>query len=142
MLHVQHQAQVQQTGLLLGELGVVAHGVEEIFGHGQLRLGPVEVEGLPVEIVPLGGEGVGHNHREAGDEAQSLEHLYGQGVVVRVRVVGIQGQHRPGQLVHHVVAGGGEDHVLGEVGGQLAVIGQDVPELLQLLGRWQAAEHE
>ena len=142
MLHVEHQAQVQQVGLLGGELVIVAHGVEEVFRHGQLGLGPVEVQRPPVEVVLLGGKGVGHDHREPGDQPQGLEHLDGQGVVVRVWVVGVQGQHRAGQLVHHVVAGCGEDHVLGEVGGQLPVIGQDAAELLQLLPGGQAAEHQ
>ena len=142
MLHVQHQTQVQQMGLLGGELIVVPHGVQEILRHRQAGLGPVQVEGLLVVIVPLGGEGVGHDDWEAGNELQRLEHLHRQGVVVRVGIVGVQRQHRPGQLVHHVVAGRLEDHVLGEVGGQLPEEGQDLAELLQRRRRGQGAEQQ
>ena len=44
-------------------------------------------------------------------------------------VIRIEGQDGPGQLVHDVRAGGLEDHVLGEAGGQVAVAGQQLAEL-------------
>ena len=59
VLGVEHQAQIQQPGLLVGVPVVVAHGVEEVLRHAQPLLGPVEVEGLVVVVVPLGREGVG-----------------------------------------------------------------------------------
>ena len=55
-----------------GQLFYRGIDVEELIrgftAHRQPRLGPVEVEGLPVKIVLLGGEGVGGDHREPGDE--------------------------------------------------------------------------
>ena len=118
VLGVEHQAQIQQPGLLVGVPVVVAHGVEEVLRHAQPLLGPVEVEGLVVVVVPLGREGVGHDHRYAGNELHRLPELVGQGHVIGPPVIGIEGQHRAGQLIHHIGAGGLEDHVLGEHGRQ------------------------
>ena len=136
------QAQVQQAGLLLGVLIVPADGVEEILGQGQVVLRPVEVQTLVVEVVALHGEGVGHDGGAAGDELHGLTHLVFNAVVVRIAVIGVQGQHRAGQLVHHIMAGGGQNHVLGEPVGQSAVLRQDAGEALQLPPGGQRAQQQ
>ena len=74
--------------------------------------------------MPLGREGVGHDHRYAGNELHRLPELVGQGHVIGPPVIGIEGQHRAGQLIHHIGAGGLEDHVLGEHGRQGPVGGE------------------
>ena len=92
--------------------------------------------------MPLGGEGVRRDQREAGDEADGLPQDVFERGIVRALVVGIQGQHAAGQLVHDVAAGGLEDHVLGEGGGHLPGLGHDVIEALQLRAGRELAEQE
>ena len=142
VLGVEHQAQIQQPGLLVGVPVVVAHGVEEVLRHAQPLLGPVEVEGLVVVVVPLGREGVGHDHRYAGNELHRLPELVGQGHVIGPPVIGIEGQHRAGQLIHHIGAGGLEDHVLGEHGRQGPVGGEQSLEGGELGPGGQGAEEK
>ena len=68
MLRVEDHAQIQQPGLIRGKALVVAHGVEKVLGQGEPLLAPVEIEGVIVKIVPLGGIRVGHNHGTAGHQ--------------------------------------------------------------------------
>jgi hypothetical protein len=142
VLGVQHQAQVQQLGLLVGVLVVVPDRVEEVLRHAQALLRPVEVKRFVVVVVPLHREGVGHDDGHPGDELHGLAQLIGQGHVVRVVVIGIQSQHRAGQFVHHVGAGGLEDHILGKHPGQRAVVGQKLLKGGQLPAGGQGAHQQ
>ena len=66
-----------------------------------------------------------------------------QGDVVRVVIVGVEGQDAAGQLVHDVPAGVLHDHVLGESGGQLPGPVHDLVEAVQLpLGGEEAHEQQ
>ena len=102
----------------------------------------MEVEGLVVVVVALHGEGVGHDDGHPGDELDGLPQLVGQGHIVGVVVIGVQSQHRAGQLVHHVGTGGLDDHVLGEHMGQGVVVAEHLLEGGQLLPGGQGAEQE
>jgi hypothetical protein len=129
-------------GFLRGILVVVPDGVEEVLRHTQAGLWPVEVEGFLVVIVPLDREGVGHNHRHPRNELHRLTQLVGQGHIVGGAVVGVEGQHRAGQLIHHVGAGGLENHVLGEHAGEGVAAGQELAEGVQLLPAGQGPHQE
>ena len=139
---VEHQTQVQQPGLLLGKLVVVADGVEEILRHAQALLRPVEVEGLLIVIVPLHRKGVGDDGGAPGHQSQGLEQLVLQGGVLRPGIIGVQGQDRTAQLIHHVGARGLEDHILGEAGRERAILRQDLVEGGQLVPGGQGAEQQ
>jgi hypothetical protein len=139
---MEHQAQVQQPGLQLGEVVVRPDGVKEILRNRQLRAWAVEIQTFVVKIVALYGKRVGHNGGHPGDELEGMEQLVLQGGVFRVVVVGIKGQDAPGQLVHNVLAGGLEDHVLGEVVGQGAVLGQNAAKSPQFLPLGQLPEQQ
>ena len=142
VLGVEHQAEIQQLGLAVGEFVVLAHGVEEVLGQRHSVLRPVEVEGVAVEIAPLGGVGVGHDHRGAGDEGDGLTQLVLQSHNLGLVIVRIEGQHTAGDLVHHVAGRGLQDHVLSEHGGQGAHLAQQFGELAQLLAVGQAAHEQ
>ena len=142
VLGVEDHAQVQELGLVVVKFGVLPQGVEEVLGHAHVRPGPVEVEAVLVEVVALGRVGVGHNGGRPGHHAEGFEQLVLQAPVLRLAVVGVEGQDAAGQLVHDVLVGGAEDHILGEVAGQLAPPGHEDLEVLQLGGRGQLAEEE
>ena len=142
VLRVEDHAKVQKLGLVVVEFRVLAQGVEEVLGHAQIRPGPVEVKAVLVEIMPLGGVGVGHDGGRPGHHAEGFEELVFQTSVLRLAVVGVEGQDAAGQLVHDVLVGGAEDHVLGEITGQLAPPGHEDLEILQLGERGQLAEEE
>ena len=62
-----HQTQIQKPCFLLGEALIVANGVEEVLCQRQTGLGPVQVEAVVIEVVPLDRVGMRHNHGETGD---------------------------------------------------------------------------
>ncbi len=64
------------------------------------------------------------------------------GSVIRDIVIGIEGQHRTGQLVHHVLGGCLEYHVLKEAGGQLPVLIKHLAEVCQLLSVGELSRKE
>ena len=142
MLGVEDHAQVQHLGLLLGEAVVVADGVEEVLGEGEPLLGPVEVEGVVVEVVALGGVGVGHDHGAPGHQLEGLAELVLQGVVLGGVVIAVEGQDAPAQPVHDVPARRLEDHVLGEVHRQGTELGENGVEVGELLPGGQGAEEQ
>ncbi len=106
VLCVEHHAQIQQAGFLCGVFVIVPDGVEEVLRRAQTRLGPVQIERAVVKIAVLGGVGVGNDGGAAGDELHSLVQLGGQGQVVGIVVVRIEGQYAAGQLIHNILTGG------------------------------------
>ena len=142
MLGVKHQAQVQDVGLQVGVLAVRPQQGEDVLRGGQVRPGGVDVQAVAVFVVVVGLVGVHRDQREDGDQVDALAHHVGQGDVVRLVVVAGHGEHAPGQGVHHVAAGGFQDHVPHEVGGQAAVERQLLVESFQLVGGGQLAEHQ
>ncbi len=127
------RGQVQELGLIPGVLVVVADRVEEIFRQAQGFVGPVDVEAFVVIVVPLHGEGVGHDDGNHRDEPQRLLKLAFHIAGLRGVVIGVEGQDGTAQLVHHVPGGAAEDHIFREVVGQGPVGGHDLVKLLQLL---------
>ena len=67
MLCVEHHAQIQELGFLVGELPVRAQGVEDGFRRGVARLVGVEKHTLLVEVAALDLIGVGHDRGHPGD---------------------------------------------------------------------------
>ena len=106
------------------------------------RLVGVEEHALLVKVPALDLVGVGHDGGHPGDEGDALAHVVLQRLVVRVVVVGVEGQHRPGQLVHNVLTGGLDDHVLGEVLGQLPVVVEELAHPVELPPVGELAEDQ
>ena len=142
VLGVQHQGQVQGLGLQARVFAVGAHQVQQVLGGVQVLARVVDEQALPVEVVPLGHVAVGGHRGHAGDQLDGLAQHVAQAHVVRVGVVGVHDQDAAGQLVHHVVAGRLEDHVLGEAVGQRPAFAHQGGELLQLPGGGQVAEQQ
>ena len=64
---------------------------------------------------------VNGDQRHFGDQTQSLAEDVRNGNVIRLFVVGLQGQHTALQSIHHVFAGGLHDNVADKSVRQLAV---------------------
>ena len=92
--------------------------------------------------MPLGGESVRRDEREARNEADGLPQNVIQRSVVRAVIIGIEGENTAGQLVHDVAAGSLENHILGKPGWHAARAGHDVVEALLLCLRGQGAEQQ
>ncbi len=135
VLGVDHHADVQQLGFLVGEDAVGADGVQNGLRRGLGRVDGVEVHAFFVEMPALDLIGVRHDGGQAGNELDGLAHVVFQRRVVRVVIVGIQGQNRARELVHHVPRRRLDDHVLRKIFGQLAVAVQHLAEPVQLAAR-------
>ena len=105
VLGMQGEHQVQKVRLFRGKLIVPAQHVQEVLRQRHVLLRHVQVERLSIVIVLLGGVGVGHNDRKARRQFHRLAHDVFNGRVVRVGVIGIEREHRAGELVHDVFAG-------------------------------------
>ena len=124
-------------GLLLGVALIGVQHQQEILRRRQIFPGIVDVQAFAVNIVALGGVGVGHNGGETGDQLDGLyEHVLQTGVV-GILVIGVQRQHAAGQLVHHIGAGILEDNILGKSLGQGPGAGEHGGKLpnLRLVGQ-------
>ena len=100
------------------------------------------MQGIPLKIVALHRVGVGHDGGEAAHQLDGLQQHILDGRVVRIVVIGVQGQHAAGQLVHDVPAGVPHDHVLGKAVGQLPGPVHDLVEAGQLRLGGQIAEQK
>jgi len=129
---VEHQHHVQDVGFLVGVALVRAHHAQEVLRQGQLRLRIVDIQRVAQQVVPHDGIGVGHDKRHPRHDLHRLAQHVGGGSVVGAGVVGIQGQHAPGQLVHEIVGRSLEDNVLGEADGQISGLGQQSLEAVKL----------
>ena len=137
-----HQHHVQQMGFLLGVLLVGADHPQKVFRRGQIVHREVDVQGIPLKIVPLHRVGVGHDRGEAAHQLDGLQQHILHGGIVRVVVIGIQRQHTAGQLVHDVPAGVPHDHILGKAVRQLPGAVHDLVEAGQLRLGGQIAEQQ
>ena len=142
VLRVEHQAEIQQPRLLLGISRVGPQRVQDGLRRGQTGDIGVEIHAFPVVMAALDLVGIGHDGGQAGDKLNRLPQHVFHGQIVGQVVIGIQGQHRAGQLVHDVGGGCLDDHVLREVFGQFPVGGEDFGELRELLRTGQAAKQQ
>ena len=101
---MENQHQVEQMRLLRSIALVRARHAQQIFRNRQLRQRIVEIERVPLKIVPLCHQRVRRNQRETRDQLDGLpQNIFGRRIV-RVVVKGIEGQDAPRQLVHNVAA--------------------------------------
>ena len=124
VLCVEHHAQVQKPGLFMSELPVRAQRVQNGLRCGMPRLVRMEKHTLLIKVPPLHLVGIGHDGGHPGNQGNALPHIVLQRLVIRVVIVRVQRQHRAGQLVHNVLGGRLDDHVFGEIFGQLPVFKQ------------------
>ena len=102
----------------------------------------MNVEGTPVEDVMLHRVGVRHDGGEAPDELDGLAHHVFHGGVVGVVVVGVEHQNAALQLIHDVLGGCFQDHILKKAVGQGAGRGQNGVEVLKLVLGGELAEQQ
>ena len=142
MLGMENEHEVEQMRLLrrVGRIG--ADHAQNILSDGQFRFRVVQNKRFAVKIMPLGGESVRRDEREARNEADGLPQNVIQRSVVRTVIIGIEGENTAGQLVHDVAAGSLENHILGKPGWHAARAGHDVVEALLLCLRGQGAEQQ
>ena len=142
VLCVDHEHHVQQVGLFLRVLGVGADHPQKVLRRGQPLHGEVDVERAPFKVMALHRVGVGHDAGEGPHQLHRLEQDIVQGGVVRVFIIGVEGQHAPGQLVHDIPAGIFHNHVLGEAVGQLPRPVHDLIETVQFPPGGQIAHEQ
>ncbi len=75
VFRVDHKAEIEQDGFFPRELIVRAYGIQKILSHGQMLVGPVEIQAFVVEIVAFGGQGIGDDHRAPGNQVNVLDEL-------------------------------------------------------------------
>ena len=132
VLGVQHQRQIQDSGLQLGIFAIRAQDVQQVFSGGKLGHGVVDEQAFVQHIVAVRLITVYREHGEQRNELQALAQ-YILGAVVRgPGVVAVQRQHTAGQRIHHVGVGRLEDDVAHEIRGQRAVARQQLLKIIQL----------
>ena len=139
---VDHQAEVQQAGFLVGELLVGAVGAQDMFRRALALGGQVEVHAGPVVHPALDLVGVHHHGGQFRNKVDALAQDVGQAGILGVFIVAVHGQHAAGHLVHQIGGGRVEDHVVRKAPGQLPVVFQQLAELGVLLLVRQRAEEQ
>ena len=139
---VHQQAEVEQAGLLMGELLVVAVGAQDMLGRALPLGGKVEVHTRPVIDTALDLISVDHHRGQLGNQVDALAQDVGQAVVLGVLIVTVHGQHAARHLVHQVGGRGVQNHIVGKALGQLTVVLQQLAEFGILLLRGQRAEQQ
>ena len=86
----------------------------------------------PVVIVLVSVIAVDREHGEHADQVDTLAHHVGQGNIVRVMVIGVEGQNAAGQGVHHIPARRLHNHIPYKIPGQGPLGRQNLLELFQL----------
>ena len=142
MLCMQNQSQIQNMRLKGGIAAVRAQNVQDVFGGGELAHRIVDEQAVAVVIVAVSLIAIDRQHREQRDQLKALPEHVGRGNIIRVFVIGIEGEHAAGQGVHHVAAGGLHDDVPHKAGGQGAVKGQKLAEGLKVFLVGQLAKEQ
>ena len=142
VLSVDHEHQVEEAGFVVGEGVVLAEHPQEVLCHGELRVGIVDIEGVVIVVVALGGKGVGDDGGEPRHQLDGLAHEVLGGEIIGTVVVGVECQNAARQLVHDILAGGAEDHVLHEALGQLPRLEEHILKLIQLLPGGELAHQQ
>ena len=142
VLHVQDQGDIQDLRLQRRIAAVRAQNVQNILRGGQFGLGLVYVQALSVMVVTVCLIAVDRQHREKGDQLQTLSEYVRQGRVVRPVVVGVEREHASGKRVHHVVAGRFHDDIAYKAGGKRTVTGQQTGKLCQFVPVRQLIEQK
>ena len=105
VLSVEHQGDIQKLRLQRRELLMLTHDAEQVFCCGQLRLRIMDVKPPVLHVVTVGQIGVSGDQRYICDQLDGLTQNVGYGQIVRLRVVGIQGQDGTGHGIHDVLVG-------------------------------------
>ena len=136
------QTEIQKPRFLVGKLLIRPDHAQEVLRNGKLRLRPVQIQAVIVIIMPLDHIGVRHNHGEAGDQLNGLAHHVFHAQAVRIGITGVEGQDGAPQLVHDIVAGILENHVLRKILRQRRVGVENGGEHVVLRLRGQLAEEQ
>ena len=141
VVRVEDQGHVQGPGLQLRVAAVLPQHPQEVLRRGQIRLGHMDEETLPLAESP-GLIGVNGQHGHIAHQLQALAQHILQPDVVGLVVIAEQRQNAPLHGVHQVPGRRLHDDVPEEIGGQRPVGGQLFAEIFQLGGGGQLAEEQ
>ena len=141
VVRVEDQGHVQGPGLQIGVAAVLPQHPQEVLRGGQLRLGHVDKQALPL-TEPPGLIGVDGQHGHIAHQLQALAQHILQPDVVGLVIIAEQRQDAPLHGVHQIPGRRLHNHVPEEIGGQRPVGGQLLAECLQLGGGGQFAEEQ
>ena len=102
VLRVQRQRHVQNSGLQAGKFAVLPQHIENVFRHGIIVSRRPDQKRLVLLKMAVGIVGVHRHHRHLGDQLQRLAQNIRHGNVVRVSVVGVEGDNTFLQGIHQV----------------------------------------
>ena len=139
---VNNQAEVEHTRLKLCIGAVGTNHIKDGFGMGKTVWWIVEHQGIAVVIMVVHTVAIGGNHREAGNELQALTHHIGEGGIVGMVIVGVEGEHRAREAIHHVVGWGLHNNIAHKAVWERAVIIELLREETQAAGARQLASEE
>ncbi len=132
VLHVQNERQIQD-GCLQVRVGLVRpEHAQDVLRGGQVGVRAVDVHALVVDVVVVRVVAVHREHGEHADQVDALPEDVLGGVVQRFLVIRGEEQDAPGNGVHDVLVRRLHDDVPGERDGQPPLLGEVLPELLQL----------
>ena len=140
VLCVQDERHIEDLRFEGRELAVHAQHVQDVLGRRVLLEGRVDEERVSVVVITVGLISVNGQLREQCDEFEALAQDVLRRAVVRMLVVGIEGQDAAGKGVHHVLAGCLHDDVPHEVDGERPVACQQILEFRELFFRGEFAE--
>lgn len=86
--------------------------------------------------------GIAHNGWKLGNELDGLPQNIFNGDIIRLLVIGIEGQHAARQLIHDIRRGRLHNHILNKIFRELAALGQGLRKGCELRLRGQRAEQE
>ena len=86
--------------------------------------------------------GAGHHGGQHGHQLNRLAQNVFHGDIVRVLIIGIHSQDRPGQLVHNIGGRRFDDHILPEIARHFPAVGKQLAIAVQLLLGGQTAEQQ
>ena len=72
MLHMQNQRNIQYLSFQRRIFTVRTQNMQDVFGIGQLKLGLMDIETFPVMVVIVSLIAIDGEHREQGDQLQTL----------------------------------------------------------------------
>ncbi len=142
MLRMKNQGNIQYPRFCFGVPAVRAQQIQDVLRRGQLWLRGVNEQALSVMIMAVCLIAVYRQTGEKGDQLKRLSQYIGDGNIVGIVIIGIQGQYASCQRVHHVIAGSLHDNVPDKAGRQGTVMCQKLFEVLQLLHGRQFAEQQ
>ncbi len=102
----------------------------------------MDIKAVAVVVMAVCLIAVNGKHRAEADQLQALAQYIRQGDVIRPVVVGVKGQDRTGQRVHHIFTGRFHDNVTDKTGRQASVGRKEFGKRSQFFQRRQLVKKQ